>query len=87
MEISVEHIHFPEHVRQRLRERRVRYSAIRSRVRETARTLDGQRRVRVVLVGREPPVIVEFRPPRRAAVVTVLPSRAGAGGRLVKLLY
>ncbi len=87
MDISVGHIHFPEHVRQRLRDRRVRYSAIRDRVREAARMVDSQRRVRVALVGQEPPVIVEFRPPRRATVVTVLPSRAGAGGQLVKLLY
>ena len=38
------------------------------------------RRMRVALVGEEPPVLVDFRPPNRATVVTVLPKGGGVTG-------
>jgi hypothetical protein len=76
---------FTDHARQRLSERKANYGAIRDRVKEAAQMLAGKGRVRAALVGQEPPIIVEFRPPARATVVTVLPREAGAGGKIVKV--
>jgi hypothetical protein len=80
---------FTDHARRRLAERGVPYGAVCKRVKEAGRMLSCkeqiERRTQAVLVGQEPPIVVEFRPPSSATVVTVLPRQAGAGGKVVKL--
>ncbi len=75
------------HALQRMQERGTDPNSIQDRIALAEPALDAlERRTRVALVGQDPPVILDFRPPSNVTVVTVLPHRAGVGGRrLVKL--
>ena len=74
---------FPRgHALKRLHERGATREDVIRRVRQMIRewNLVIDRRMRVALVGEEPPVLVDFRPPNRATVVTVLPKGGEVAG-------
>jgi len=75
-----------EHAGPRLRQRQVIRAEIERRIKLMGEAMLIDCRRRIALVGQQPPIIVDVRPPDRATVVTVLDPGARVGG-LLKLPY